>query len=492
MAGLLALPFTWTLAVSKDLSHDEHQHVAAGMLLAREGLLPYKDFPYLHTPYLVFVYGFLFHFTKHPLLVARLFTAICDAFTVSLLVFTAYAMLRNRSWLLRLGISIAAIVFLLTNSLFAYTAGRAWNQDPSVLLFLLAGLFYVGGAKHPRKKSFLFVTGLCLGIAIGFRVTIAPLTLPILVGIAFYPNCQKKIALGGALALGLMSALLPMAVLFVIAPRGFIFGNVEFPHLAVLHRELTGNPRTMTLVKKLRYLVKNVIRPNYQLFLAAAIILYLWWRECRVRQKWCLGFFAGLLPFVCLGCMAPSPLFYQYFYVFAPLLLLMSVYALASLETYRTTTIGVCVFALLAGLSLLTGAKYYRQISILVALDTWFPMKIHRTGDEIRKFVTQGRVLTLAPIIPLEGSLSIYPALGTGPFAWRIAPFVDLAHRRQINVIGPDDLPGLLEDDPPGGILLGMEKSALEEPLLRYAREHRYVQTKLKNKVDLWIIPGQN
>src|SRR5436305_1464747 len=60
LGTLLVLPFTLTLALNNSPSHDEYQHIAAGVLFAREGLLPYRDFAYFHLPYLVYAYGLLF------------------------------------------------------------------------------------------------------------------------------------------------------------------------------------------------------------------------------------------------------------------------------------------------------------------------------------------------------------------------------------------------------------------------------------------------
>ena len=58
-------------AMSKRLDHDEHQFVASGALLARQSLLPYRDFPYFHMPYLVGLYALFFRASDHLLLAAR-------------------------------------------------------------------------------------------------------------------------------------------------------------------------------------------------------------------------------------------------------------------------------------------------------------------------------------------------------------------------------------------------------------------------------------
>src|SRR6266571_4053576 len=59
-------------AMAKPLDHDEHQFVASGWLLAHEGLLPYRDYPYFHLPYMSLVYAVVYAFTTYPMLAARL------------------------------------------------------------------------------------------------------------------------------------------------------------------------------------------------------------------------------------------------------------------------------------------------------------------------------------------------------------------------------------------------------------------------------------
>src|SRR3954470_9477005 len=62
VAPLVPVVFTVMLAraMSKPLDHDEHQFIASGALLARRGLLPYRDYPYFHMPYLAGAYALLF------------------------------------------------------------------------------------------------------------------------------------------------------------------------------------------------------------------------------------------------------------------------------------------------------------------------------------------------------------------------------------------------------------------------------------------------
>src|SRR5207248_10562117 len=56
----LVLALVLTLGMTKRLDHDEHQFISSAVLLARDGLLPYRDYPYFHMPYLIAVYAALF------------------------------------------------------------------------------------------------------------------------------------------------------------------------------------------------------------------------------------------------------------------------------------------------------------------------------------------------------------------------------------------------------------------------------------------------
>jgi hypothetical protein len=66
----------FAIAMCRGLSRDEHQFIAAGALLATEGLLPYRDFPYFHVPNLIFVYAGLFRCSSYLLLTSRLFSVL--------------------------------------------------------------------------------------------------------------------------------------------------------------------------------------------------------------------------------------------------------------------------------------------------------------------------------------------------------------------------------------------------------------------------------
>ena len=82
--------------------------------------------------------------------------------------------------------------------------------------------------------------------------------------------------------------------------------------------------------------------------------------------------------------------------------------------------------------------------------------------------------------------MPIYPEFSTGPFIWRVASFVPETERQALDLISPKDLETFLANDPPAGILVGIE-SYYEEALLEYANLHGYRKYDLTPDIVIWI-----
>ncbi len=117
-------------------------------------------------------------------------------------------------------------------------------------------------------------------------------------------------------------------------------------------------------------------------------------------------------------------------------------------------------------------------------------MKIHRVGQEIRDVVSEGKVLTFAPLFPMEGGLEIYEEFVTGPFAWRRAHLISENMRKNLRVLYEADLEEFLRADPPAAILVGHEKRfGLEDAFIEYAETNGYAPVTLSNGATLWVAP---
>ncbi len=103
----------------------------------------------------------------------------------------------------------------------------------------------------------------------------------------------------------------------------------------------------------------------------------------------------------------------------------------------------------------------------------------------MRRQLPLGKVLTFAPIFPLEGGLDIYPDFAAGPFTWRSAPLMDASERQRLGILSHSQLERLLTTNPPSGILVGYEPD-LEAPFIKYAQDHGFTPITLPDGNTLW------
>ncbi len=485
----LAFPLVLGLGMTKRLSHDEHQHVAAGALVAREGSLPYRDFPHFHTPYLAFAYALVFRVSDHLLLTARLLSVLCATAMLGIIGSIAYHLFQNRGHLFASLVCAGSVLLALTTQLFTATSGYAWNHEPALLLALLAFAAHVAGLNSARPRWFA-ASGVLLGLAIGTRITCAPLVAPFGLALLLYPTPRwqwdRILGFTGGLLLGLAG----LFYFFAVAPEQAFFGNFDFAGVNILYRFDTGEPRTMTILKKLRFFFKLIIRPDVALFAAGllpVLAAHFANRQTGSRLRFEVRFILLLLPFVLIGSFAPSPLFDQYFYPLIPFLLLAGLYAFASIprespwfrRTLRATATAVL-------LSIAMGVRGFEDLPNFLATEKWQGIRLHRLVKGIRAHLPRGRVLTLAPIYPLEAGLSIYPAFATGPFAWRVSPYIEPEKAARLGIISPATLEQSLQAAPPEGVLVGFEKTG-EDPLSEYATQHGYESLLLADENQLWV-----
>jgi len=490
--------------MQKSLDHDEHQFIAGGALLAQKGLLPYKDYAYFHMPYLAFAYAAIFKITAYRLLAARVFSTACAWLMLIAILLLAWRLFRGRHLLLRSLLSLGSAGLILTNPLFVYTSGKAWNHDATVLLILLAFLASGRSVKQNGCPKWLFLSGLLLGLATGVRLSAAPLALPFLL-MTLWPAPKPR---SGTLrrpmtfGLGLLVGLLPAAFLFVLAPRQFLFGNLGYPHYNTLYRQQVGfvagdvSVIAMSIGGKLRYLARYVFSSPGNLLLLLAFVFFALYmpltdlhRPGPYRFELTLSLL--LIPFLLIGSFAPTPAFFQYFYALVPFALLSILYAMADLrERKAKQNWSLALWVLILTLSCAYGIKAYESIHTLFTPDDWLPMQVHRSGREIAEMVGAEPVLTLSPIFPLEGQVDIYPEFATGVFAWRVAPLVPYDTRREMGIISPTELTDLLASKPPGGILVG-DEGGLEQPFVDYAEQNGYEARPLDDGHTLWVAPLQ-
>jgi 4-amino-4-deoxy-L-arabinose transferase-like glycosyltransferase len=466
-------------SMGRGLDHDEHAFVAGAKLMAAQGLIPYRDFHYLHTPNLPLVYAALFRFTDYCLLAARTFSVLCAVLTLGLVFAAAWGAFAKHGGGVRWFMGAGGALLLMSNPLFAFTSGKAWNHDLSTLLCLAAFLALVHGARQERTRRWAFLGGALLGLSIGTRLTFAPAAVPL----AFLAaRSRRALAARARLRLlwcfscGAALALLPALGLFLLAPGKFWFDTGGYQPFHTMYWNAIGEERWGTIPGRLFSPQTILGEPGnvVLLLLFCAVVAALGLARARgsgVNLSE-VGGVLLLFPFLLLGAFVSRPPWYQYFYAPVPFLVVGILYGLAAPgveERWRKW--GAAAFALAVVALAAAGSGEYRGVRDLAAPSTWVPIVTHRAGVEMEAAVGQRRVLTLAPIFPLEGGAEIYPEFSTGPFMWRLGPFLSPEQRHRMAVVSEAELPALLAARPPAAVLLGFE-GELEEPLDVMARRH--------------------
>ena len=111
----------------------------------------------------------------------------------------------------------------------------------------------------------------------------------------------------------------------------------------------------------------------------------------------------------------------------------------------------------------------YRTPVALVP-EQWVPIEIHKISEDIAgKLNTQNSklILTLAPLLALEGDCDIYTELSAGAIIYRIADSMPAEDRRLTHTAGVQTLAKTLEKNPPSAVILGVEMGRLEEPIYK-------------------------
>lgn len=470
-------------SLGESLNRDEHQFVAPAMLLAREGLLPYRDVALFHQPYTIVLQAALAGSNDSPLLVARLLSATGSFLTVLLIFGLALYAAKNRPPWIRLAGAVAMATLWFGSELFTDSSGRTWNHDIPTLLALLA-FTIVLVIPTPRPWQWL-LAGLFAGLAVGGRLTMAPFAavLPLCALLFFNLPLVQRFRLGLMGGLGVFLAFLPSLWFYLQSPAGYLFGNFEFPRLPLLAEDNERILKTISPWRKLRYFFKEVVKDNLPLALALIGVLTFHFRAVRFDGKAAWPWIVGALALLA-GAFAPTRYEMQHFYVVAPLAALLAAWHL------RESPKWLPVVLLLVGLTNLFWARdVIKSGGQLFKPDEWDVTRLHTDALELRARVPEGKILTIAPIYAVEAGLSIYPQLATGRFGWKFGYLVEPARRKTLGLLAEADLKSLLDPNPPSGILTGVGDGDLEKPFLRYARRRNYSPTPITDDATLWLPP---
>jgi hypothetical protein len=470
-------------SVSAASTHDEHQFMASAFMVAQYGLHPYQDFFYFHMPNLVYLYA-PFFFLPYPFLAARLFVGIC-AFGICLtILLTARSLFAGQGKLNSLIVPLSSTALLIHASLFSDASGQVWNHTPSTVFAILSFLFHCRAIHDKKPLTYFFMSGVSLGMAIGIRLTFAPLLLPFLFAIVvFRAGTIKDKGLNVvAFSIGGLLANLPAVYFLFTSYQDFMFGNLGHPKLNTLYRKEMLFPTAMTLAGKVRHLKDSIFaRPGELLILFATLYGLVLFGIDKIRSparpRFEVVFLLLLLPFVYLGCIAPTPAWPVYYFAILPFLILLSLYTLSDLR-YFALSEAVGLTLLVAALISFVYGTPLRSIQGLGTPESWTPIRLHRIAERIKAHVDSrrgdGAILTLSPLYVIESGLSIYKEFVTGPFAWRVSHLISGEEAANRGLPLRSQSQSFLKEKRARAILTGTEEEQLEVPLIREAQQFGY------------------
>jgi 4-amino-4-deoxy-L-arabinose transferase-like glycosyltransferase len=506
-------------AVSMPVSHDEYQFVAGAQFFSRSLLLPYVSYPFLHMPYMPVIGSAALIFSQDDLLASRLFNSICTLLSAVLLFTLVWRQSRQSGALPRAVFAGTAVLLFISNPALLEVDGRALNHALPILLSIATFWVYAKSSNPQRLSGKFLACGVLIGLATGVRLSYAVLAAPVFLGILFDPcfsSRAERLRSILFLALGLILALLPAGVLFLLAPRPFIYGNFHYAKLNMLYRAaLQSNNSEMTIPGKLSMFFQYVTGdPATLLLYLGSLCLFCTaifrWRKAKTAAAFPLLLLSLYSAVLLIAGFAPTPSWPQYFLAPLPFLILGLYWGLDMLFHQRAA-VGLAVNTALC-LALLVFNQPVRQvIPDLVQLgqpQSWVPAQMHQLGEQIRAQMncsTPGcKLLSLLPVLPLEAGVNTYPMFTVGTFSWRTAPILPPETRRVYRIISPDELNDFLAKDPPAAILTGTEANydgftredpgGLDRPFIAYATQNGYRPIPIKGVLNnqpvqymLWV-----
>lgn len=477
---------TFSLSMQNAADHDDNPYIAAANVTAEECLIPYRDYRFIHMPYYVFVYALIFKFTSSVTLVMRIISFLAF-YAILILVFRSIQKsLVGRNQIFKFLIGASMILFIICSPIVNYAFAR-FTYDIPLLLSILAFLLLTSMVEG--KKLFLkaFLSGLLTGIAIGFRLHFVLFAIPYALGVVLFLNHPASLRLKLLIFFsgGIFAGLVPVLVLFLMAPGEFIFDVFQF-HFSIDKQFLNHQKRLFTFGKRLQDFFAIISQSWHTLVLFLGVILLAGLRIFKIIKDEVLNFRLGIilltLPFLVYLAIGKI-LIYQYLYPLVIVSILGFFYGLGALKKYANiVTLAVCF---LAFLMLWQGGP--PKLEELKKPEDWTALSRYRCSRLVDEALSgETRVLTLSPAEILESdSIHIYKEFVSSPFLWRTSYLIPDQRRERLNIISEKEIQRFLLENQPDAIFTGYEWEVLEISFIEFARENGYSEIEIPNVRDL-------
>jgi len=461
-------------SLTKEPEHDEQMYCTAAVLTA-QGRMIYRDFSYVaQLPYHPLLCAALFKLsgTSYYLLTVRLLSAFCDVLVVVCIVAIYRRAFQTRPAAGKL-LAVAAAVIYVFNPFVDYSNGFAWNHDLVVLSVMGAFLLFQATDFEQKSRYWkIAATGALLTFATCMRITTAIVYPLFLLFLFCRPARSLRARARNILPFLAASAAVAAWPMYVIAqaPRAFYLNVVRIPVLngQFLHR--LGTAYSKPLVT-LAFLTEP---PCLLLVLTAVCIclmLFIARRQLHIGRAAPAGLAAALVIVFFAIAYIPVTAWQQYVAVPIPFLVVSFAYPLEWLrdlgkKVYFKTACGFLVVSL--AVAMIREPTVLTRVWTLFKPARWAPVRFHRMAEDIvANAPGEKLILTLSPLLALEGGGSIYDEFSAGVFAYRVADQLSETERKITHTAGFKTVAAIAAKAKPSAVVLGTEPDYLEEPILR-------------------------
>ena len=466
-------------SMSKPLGRDEQMYCTGSALLA-QGKMIYRDFSYAaQLPYHPLLCAALLKIfnTTHYLLIGRMLSASFDIL-VLVCIFGIYRYIFRSFAITGMLLGLAGAVLYVFNPLVDYANGYAWNHDAVILCVVLAFWLFVSTDFTQKSKYWrIAAIGALLTFASCMRITTALVELLFFAIILSQPAETIKQRFKTALPFLIAAAVVSAWPVWVIAhaPRAFFLNLVKIPKLYGEWLHQIG-----MVFNKFELTLACFTQPGYFVILVLGIYLCLITLYLRRRLKIPdvrALLLAALLPLTFLIiALIPPTMWRQYLAMPVPFLVIGFALPLLYLRKLADKSganmhfkiaaglVGVCVFV-----AVISCPFVLYRIPIVLVPERWEPTEIHKISEDIAERTKEPKlILTLAPLLALEGGCDIYTELSCGAIIYRVADSLSASQRSITHTAGMKTLGELLEKTPPSAVILNVERgklALLEAPL---------------------------
>lgn len=466
------------------INHDEQQYVAAAYMAIDKTL--YKDFIYLQTPYFPLVVSYLYQIldTQQYFLTARVINFGFSFLTVLMTALIVLRAARSKS------LAAVAAVLLTSSSVMLFSFGVARN-DMLPCMFQMTGLlFYLESYRSKRyHRFFLVVAGALAAMAVGSKISYVFFPAGLLIYL-LRVDWRAKTFSTLWLALGGLLGSVPMLYYAVIAPEGFLYGNLGYHSTAPFEwyasRGLEGR---LTFMDQMVQIRRFFLSSPVTWATVTVIALIAAWHLAKGK----MGNFVGrlkleghaVLPLLCLlaipMCILPKPTWIQYFVLIVPLMIVLAAVMVRASQPDARPVFHF-LYAVLALVAAVPGAwKMGHNLSGLVDKTAWADKEITKIVDQLVSIQQETgktlKVATLSPMHVLDANVDTYPELASGPFYYRTSYLQTEAFTAAIKGVSKSGLASFLDSSPPDVILIGYEQDTrinLDDDFRRYALARGY------------------